>query len=845
MKKIWILLINVLLMVGIIVFVFVYARSTRNSRYEAEKEGFRNMTISMEQITENYLLSEQHICDVWSKYINSSGMTMDQAVEVVRVSHVLEVAAAHLIFVDDDSYIGLSTRANVNNLNDYLVSYKGLDIGLDKNAGEVGEKLHITRSYINPMNGVQSIAFYNSLTLIDGGTGAPRRALLLRVVPLSELQTKWIYPQDDYKNAEFSMLDEEGNYVIKGESFDEDSFLDYYSAYNKADQSELDKLEIQMTSGTGTINITNDNNEKALIVYTPIKSVKGWRLLGYIPEKEMSIESTDWAVVGTIAAALILLFIADLVFILHFNEQLKKTAEEAERANLAKTVFLSTMSHDIRTPMNAIIGLTTIAEKNIGDPQAVSENLRKISLSSNHLLTLINDILDISKVESGRLTLSPVTFSLAETAENLVNISQPMLKEKNIDFNFRINAIQSESLYADQLRLNQIFINLLSNAIKYTEPGGQVNVDLREDPGSTEDTVLLTYIVSDNGIGMSEEFMKRMYQPFMRETDSRINTIQGTGLGLAITKQMVDLMGGIIDCVSREREGTTFTVKLTLPVSGKAPVEMHLDPMDVLLVDDDEVLRETAKDTLKSLGVLADTADSGAEALNKLKSRRETGEDYGVVIVDWKMPEMDGVEVVRRIRQETGTQAPILLISAYDWTEIEDAAKQAGANGFISKPLFRTTLYNKITEVLGLDTGFAANEEDDSDITGMHILVAEDNDINWEIISEILHMHGIESERAVNGKEAIEMFEADKDEKYDLIFMDIQMPVMNGLDATRGIRSLGTERGSSIPIIAMTADAFSENVAACLEAGMNGHIAKPIDIKHVIKEIRRVKEGRI
>ena len=494
--------------------------------------------------------------------------------------------------------------------------------------------------------------------------------------------------------------------------------------------------------------------------------------------------------------------------------------------------------------MNAIIGLTTIAEKNLGDTESMGEYLRKITMASNHLLTLINDILDISKVESGKLNLSPLTFSIVETVENLVNLSQPMVKEKNIEFNFRISRMEKEYFYADQLRLNQIYINILSNAIKYTEPGGRVSVDMREEKSPKAGCVRLKYIVSDTGIGMSPQFMASMYQPFSRQTDSRVNSIQGTGLGLAITKQMVDLMGGTIDCQSEQGKGTTFTVILDLPIADRQREDMMLEPMDVLVVDDDEILLETAVDTLESLGVTADRAGSGLEALGMITHRNKTGRDYSVVILDWKMPDIDGVETIRRIRAEVNENIPILLISAYDWSDIEDKAKEAGANGFVSKPLFRSKLYDKINELLGTEAKSVEPETDYSDLQGLNILIAEDNDINWEIISAMLGMFGITTERAENGRVCVEKMSHASKGRYALIFMDIQMPEMNGLDAARKIRALDDPWASSIPIIAMTADAFSENIAECLNAGMNGHIAKPIDIKLVIKEIRRIKEEK-
>jgi len=502
------------------------------------------------------------------------------------------------------------------------------------------------------------------------------------------------------------------------------------------------------------------------------------------------------------------------------------------------------MSHDIRTPMNAIIGLTTIAEKNTGDEVSTRESLRKIGLAGNHLLTLINDILDISKVESGNLTLNPVTFSIVETVENLVNISQPMIREKNIDFSFHIDRMEKEYLYTDQLRLNQIYINILSNAVKYTEPGGSVSVDLREEESTVSGCVKLTYIVSDTGIGMTPEFMENMYTPFSRQVDSRVNSIQGTGLGLAITRQMVELIGGTIDCKSKQGDGTTFTVVLDIPIADRQRDDMQLDSVDVLIVDDDEILLQTAADTLESLGATAEQASGGLEAIGMVKHRHQAGRDYDVIIVDWKMPDVDGIETISRIRSEVDEDVPILLISAYDWSDIEDRAKAAGASGFVTKPLFRSTLYDKISDLMGKESRSVQPEDDHSDLEGLHILVAEDNDINWEIISAMLSMFGITTDRAENGKVCVDMISAAGEGSYALIFMDVQMPEMNGLDATRAIRRLENPWASSIPIVAMTADAFSENVTACLEAGMNGHIAKPIDVKLVIREIRRIKEGR-
>ena len=838
-KRIWVLIVNILIILSMITFVVVYSTLESKDNTKRQIEHFESTTVTMEHVTENYLEGEQRICDVWAHYINKENLSIEQAAEFIQYSHVLQSASAHLVY--EDSRQGLSTRSKDDPSVTCPVSYSAMDFLNDVSwIHEIGTSINISRAYTNPVNGEQSIAFCNKITLVDGLNS--RNGILLRVLPVAELTSKWVFPQEEFENAEFSIIDTDGDYIIKGHSFKNSSFFEFYKSYNSIDASTSAEFFGKITSTTGSFRMKNSRGEECILSYTPFDATGDWTLLSLMPMKYLNVSTENWLLIGVTISGLLLLFVFDLVFMMYFNRKLLATAKEAESANKAKTSFLSTMSHDIRTPMNAIIGLTTIVDKNLDDKKSVKENLRKITLASNHLLTLINDILDISKVESGKLTLCPQSFSIVETVENLMNLSQPMVKEKNIDFSFHVDKIKTEHLFADQLRLNQIYINILSNAVKYTEPGGKVSVNLKEEESTKSGCVKLTYVVSDTGIGMTPEFMANMYQAFSRQTDSRVNSIQGTGLGLAITKQMVDLMEGTIECQSEQGKGTTFKVVLDVPVSEQQRGDMKLSRMDVLIVDDDEILLETAADSLESLGLVVDKASSGIEALGMIAHRHEMGKDYDIVIIDLKMPDIDGIETIRRIRSEGNTKTPILLVSAYDYSDVEQKAKEAGANGFLSKPLFRSTLYDKISEIIGNEVTSTEPENDYSDLEGLNILVTEDNDINWEIISTLLEMYGITTERAENGRVALEKMKKAKEGQYLLVFMDIQMPEMNGLDATRAIRKLDDKWASSIPIIAMTSDAFSENVMECLNAGMNGHIAKPIDIKLVIKEIRRIKE---
>ncbi len=854
MKRLSVLITNIVIVIFIIFFVVLHVTKQGDFHKERNRENFVNMTVSLERVTTYYLEGEQRLCNSWARYINHNNLTLRQTIEYLNRVQVVKNYSSHVIMLD--SLKGLSNRGQTGNTEDTAVSYENIDIlsSLTNLRSELEpehstylytnsfDSVHVTRSYTNPVNGIQSIAFCDVVNL-TADDGRLKKALLMRVIPLESISEKWSFPTERYEDAQISMIDSEGNYIIKGKSFKNSNFFEFYKSYNKSDYQEMEELH-QLVHKTGSFIMKNSRGEDCLIAHVPINSASYWSIISYIPLKSIDKNEVDWTLIGVVAAGLMILLILDILFFAIINKKLAAAAKVAESASRAKTDFLSAMSHDIRTPMNAIIGLTAIAEKNAGEVHLVSDNLKKIRLAGNHLLTLINDILDLSKIESGRITLSPVVFSVADTAENLVNLSQPMVRQKNIDFRFRCKNISHENLYADQLRINQIFINILSNALKYTPEGNSVYVDMQEAPGEKEGFVKLIYTVKDTGIGMSKEYMKEMYSPFTRQTDSRINAIQGTGLGLAITKNMVDLMGGTIECSSEEGKGTAFTVTLELSISDRAEEEMILPPLEILMVDDDEVLLETASDTLKSLGTKPETADSGEKALEKIQQKKNQGKLYDLIIIDWKMPGISGIDLTARIRETAGKDISIILVSAYDWSQIENNAREAGADGVISKPLFRSSLYKKICEVMKIKNESSDSEDETSGLAGMNVLIAEDMDVNWEIIHTLLEMYGINSERAENGKIAVEIIEKAEPDFYDAVFMDIQMPVMNGLEATRKIRSLKDTSLSQIPVIAMTADAFSENVAECLEAGMNGHIAKPIDIKLVINELKKIKDER-
>ncbi|WP_302573537.1 response regulator [Phascolarctobacterium faecium] len=514
----------------------------------------------------------------------------------------------------------------------------------------------------------------------------------------------------------------------------------------------------------------------------------------------------------------------------------------AQKANDAKRDFLSRMSHEIRTPMNAIIGMSAIAFNYLDDKKRTADCLSKITFSSKHLLMLLNDVLDMSKIENGKLNIRQELFDLKNLVTSLADINYGLATAKGLSFEIVISGFKDELLLGDSMRVNQILLNLLSNAIKFTPKGGSVRLEIRM-LRSASDKIWLRFIVKDSGIGMKKEFLEHLYEPFEQADNGIARKYGGTGLGMAITKNLVAIMDGTIEVESQEGAGTTFMVDLPFGVSKvdkKTAAEM--EEMRVLVVDDDNDTCEHAAVLLKGMGVNVDWALNGFEAIEKVRSACEDdGRCYDVCFIDWCMPELDGIETARRMRRYVGPDVLIIIISAYDWSGIEEQAKAAGVNAFIAKPFFASNLYNTLLTVSRKpELGFSAvGNKETYDFGGKKVLLVEDNELNMEIASELLKFVNLQVEHAENGKVAIDIFRNSKEKEYALIFMDIQMPLMNGYDAARCIRSSEHPAAGTIPIIAMTANAFNDDVQAAFDAGMNGHLAKPIDVEVLYKTIAR------
>ncbi len=515
----------------------------------------------------------------------------------------------------------------------------------------------------------------------------------------------------------------------------------------------------------------------------------------------------------------------------------------AQHANRAKTTFLNNMSHDIRTPMNAIIGFTSLAAAHIDNIEQVQDYLGKITTSSNHLLSLINDVLDMSRIESGKVKIEEKETSLPEIMHDLKTIVQADISAKQLEFYIDTADVVNEHVLCDKLRLNQILLNLLSNAMKFTMPGGIVSVRIIQKGTASDGRVSYEFQIKDTGIGMSDEFQRHIFEPFERERTSTVSGIQGTGLGMAITKNIVDMMGGTISVVSQEGKGTTFTVSLQLRTC-RGPVRQEVIPelkgLRALVADDDFNSCSSVTKMLSTIGMRPDWTTSGKEAVLRVKLAEEQNDEYAVFIVDWLIPDMNGIEVVRRIRGIIGEEKPIIILTAYDWSDIEEEAREAGVTAFCSKPIFLSELREILESPFTAQSAEKRVSEEEPSFAGKKIFLVEDNELNQEIAVEILQEAGFVMDVADDGAAAVEKLKAAEPGQYDVVLMDIQMPIMNGYEATKQIRALDSPWLADLPIIAMTANAFEEDKKAALDAGMNGHIAKPIDVPGLLALLREI-----
>ena len=676
---------------------------------------------------------------------------------------------------------------------------------------------------------------------------------LIAAVPL-EYITSFLYLEDEEQLMYYHIIRPDGSFVIQNPNtelwdFFEQLRMELDPATTKLSvEKSLEEFGVALREHNEYAATLKVNGEERQIYGIPLPYSE-WYLVTIMPYGILddTINSlSSQRMIMTLLSCISVLIILTLIFLRYFSitrsqlNELEKARELALEASQAKSEFLANMSHDIRTPMNAIVGMTAIATAHIDDREQVRNCLGKITLSSKHLLGLINDVLDMSKIESGKMTLTIEQISLKEIVEGIVNIMQPQVKAKKQTFDIHVDNILTENVWCDGVRLNQILLNLLSNATKYTPEGGSIRLSLFEEKSPKGENYVRIHInVKDNGIGMSPDFLKKIFESYSRADGARIHKTEGAGLGMAITKYIVDAMEGTIDIQSELDKGTEFHIIFDFEKAAATEENMILPSWNVLVVDDDQLVCKTAMDALKSIGIKAEWTLSGENAIELIIQRHEKHDDYQIILLDWKLPGMNGIQVAKEIRRNLGDKVPILLISAYEWSEFETEAREAGISGFISKPLFKSTLFYALRQYMGIETTHDRTLNQNIDLSGRRILLAEDNELNYEVASELLSDLGVELDWAEDGRICLDKFQKSSKGYYDAILMDIRMPHMTGYEAAKAIRALNHPDALSVPIIAMSADAFSDDIQRCLECGMNAHIAKPIDTIELTRLLKK------
>jgi signal transduction histidine kinase/DNA-binding response OmpR family regulator len=869
MKKFRIGLVNVAIVVLVVLTIVFYVFYQQKGDLEEACESFRTTTRVMEDVVSSDIQSAQKICESRVRYLNQNRMTLEEALVYV---HQVQASEISMQIIRLDTMEGLSTNPDEQDEKEFPVSYADLDV-IDVERIREEDSVYLTQSYANPVNGENVVSFCSLFWLLDED-GNDVEALMLRVVPVSTLEAQWMF-SNYYTQGQMALLETDGDYVIRPDMLDGDSFYEFLeSEDSRADlDAEALRAEIAEKDDGGFFGY-DVNGDRTYFAFSHLRVYEDWVLVSCIPYDAFPDTRIDWTIPIIMIVALA---IALVINVAYFGQLMKQRSEaqetmrqqlitidqmaqeekrqkellrvaldQAESASRAKSNFLSNMSHDIRTPMNGIIGMTAIAGTHLDDPERVADCLQKITVASKHLMGLINEVLDMSKIESGKIDLSEEEFNLADLIDNLLLMIKPQVKAHGHEIVVNIHDVTHEKVIGDSLHLQQMFMNLMSNAIKYTPNGGRIVLTISEKPVNQAKVGCYEFIFEDNGIGMSEEFVKKIFEPFARAEDGRVSKIQGTGLGMAIVKNIARMMGGDIQVESRLNEGSKFTVTffLKLQEESETSYEEFID-LPVLVADDDKMSCESACEILDELGMKSEWVLSGFEAVDRVKAHHAAEQDFFAVILDWKMPEMDGLAAAKAIRKEVGEEVPIIIISAYDWSEIEQEARSVGVNAFISKPLFKSRMVDLFNDlVIGeeekkeeKDTSIAELEE--LELHGRRVLLVEDNELNSEIAKELLEMTGLEVECAWNGTEAVLKFEQSEEHFFDIVLMDIQMPVMNGYEAASAIRALKRGDAKTVPIIAMTANAFAEDVHNALQSGMNAHIAKPLDLNTLSKVLRK------
>jgi signal transduction histidine kinase/CheY-like chemotaxis protein len=752
LKKRYIVIINILI-VGLILFIIAkYANDRATESNHASIASFEKMTTTTEQIIANYLEDEQHLCDIWANYINRSAeagepMTVDEAISYIRKAKISPEISGHLIYTDDGSLAGISTTASSTNPSDYSVTYSHIDVLDHLEVSDGDGVVNLTRAYTNPQNGVQSIAFLNNVQVLDSETGSMRQGLIIRVVPVSRLEQKLVFLKGEYENVEISLIDWNGDYMIHGKSLKNRNFFEYFKSYNPMPVQEYNRVVETIRTGIGSMHIRNSKSEDSVIAYTPLTGLESWYLIAYIPASELTeSRSIDWLLLGIVTVGLIVLLHFNLLILRSYNRKLAVAAEAANQANEAKSLFLSTMSHDIRTPMNAIIGMIEMILRDSREEETLmyAESIRT---AGNTLLGIINDILDFSKIEAGKMELIEVDYNFVSLLNDLVNMVQRKAEEKGLTFELDVDSNIPRLLHGDEIRIKQVITNILSNAVKYTKEGGIVFSVTYSKSEAADNEIILHVSVKDTGIGIKKEDLDKLFVAFERIEEKRNRNVEGTGLGMAIAQDFLNMMGSKIRVESEYGQGSVFSFDLRQQVVKWEPlgefdtaykrflqerqqyrVQFTAPKARILVVDDTEVNLKVFVSLLRKTKMQIETADSGDACIALFKRNF-----YDVIFLDHMMPNKDGIETLKEMKACTDTpnkNTPVICLTANAVSGMREMYIEAGFDDYLTKPIDTGRLESMLLAYLPEDLVEPATEDEQPQpMEAQHSVLVVDEDV--------------------------------------------------------------------------------------------------------------------
>ena len=848
---------DVVLIAALVFCLFAYNTSNQDDAYHQNVENITNIATGKSQLMLSALENTSH--DVENAYRYCNGKSVDQV--MAYLSLICDEDDEYQLLMRDQAlstdlrpvYAGWSTRKADGVFLPVLYNETDLAISIDQYADRDAGEICYSQSFTNVTDAMRYFSVFCGLDVVDNG--AQLRVYLVKPQKENKVLDQ-LQSFSQYGELATAICYPNGKYLAQDSAFRSDNFFDYLYTYNGLSLDERNAMRAYVQSnqnGAGLLTYRDYKGRDCVFAYAACGEEKNWYVIVSVPISDF----VSAQLISFFTLIIILFLAALLVFniwrLLLIMQQLRQSAQREQVANASKSLFLSRMSHEIRTPLNAVIGYTTIAKNEMTQAkddaarrQAASnvlDCLEKSEIASKHLLTIINDVLDMSAIESGKVKVSHDRFDFKGLITSLTTVFYSQARAKDVDFEVIFDTLTEEWFVGDQLRVSQILANILSNAVKFTPQGGKIVLKISQ-PEADTNASHIRFEISDTGIGMTRDYLDRIWEPFEQADSSISRRFGGTGLGLSITKHLIDLMGGAVTVESAPGKGTTFRIDLTFERTRqpKHSGVYAFDTVNALVVDDDASTCEYVRLLFNRCGAKCAAVTSGEDAVTAVSLAAKEGAPYTLCLMDWRMPDMDGMETIQKIRDVVGDAMPIVVLTAYDFVEISDKAAALGIERFIAKPLFQSSLFDLLTNVSQDSPSVSVETDEHPDFAGARILLAEDNAMNMEIARRILKAAGLTVDSAWNGKQAVEMFENCAPGTYMAILMDVHMPEMDGHEATRAIRAGSHPEAKTIPIIAMTADAFAENVAEAFAAGMNDHIAKPIDVPLLLDTLMKYRK---